>query len=715
MNSSFGQGQSYAQYRNRRKFRHCRILPDDRAKARCHHSGMQSPTRPLLAPKAVFDETIALIGSGDLGAAETRCRSALDKYPRDVNMLALHGALLVKLNRAAEAESRLLQVIAEAPTFAKPQEDLGHLLVTQNRALEALPYLERATHLDPKLENAWFTLGRALVMLGRGTEADVAFERCFALSPERRLMALAAEHQKEGRLDEAEHFYRRIIRHNPRNADAMRLLALIALKAGRDSEAESLLEKAISLAPDFGLAILDLGRLRKAQDRYGEALQCFDQAIALDPGNAQAHYQRGSTLAPASFTQEAIEAYEQCLQLRPGHVGALIGLGHVLKAVGRYEEAVASYDACIRQLPDFGETYWSLANLKTYRFDDATVAEMERHVSGAGLTAQSEVNFLFALGKAYEDRGDFDRAWNFYSSGNIRQRSEVSYDPVQTESMNDRLVRVFSAEFLQSRRGAGLADPAPIFIVGLPRSGSTLLEQILASHSQVEGTSELPYLGRVAMWLNRNRADGINYPEAARELQPSNFQSLGEDYLSFARMHRRSGAARFIDKNPNNFASIGFLSLILPNARIIDARRHPLDACLSCYRQLFAKGQTFTYDLTEIGEYYLQYQRMMDHWAEVLPGQVLTVQYEEVVADFETQVRRLLEFCGLPWEDACLRFYESDRPVRTPSSEQVRQPIYDRSVGHWRNYAAHLEELITVIAPIRDRYLRYEPAERNRK
>ncbi len=665
---------------------------------------MRSP----LAPKAVFDETIALINSGDLAAAEARCRSALETYPRDVNMLALLGALLIKLNRAADAEQMLLHAITHAPTFAKPHEDLGRLLVQQNRASEALPYLERATRLDPKLENAWFTLGKALALLGRGAEADQAFERCFALSPERRFMALAAEHQKEGRLDEAEHLYRRILRHNPRNVDAMRLLALIALKAGRDGEAESLLQKAISLAPDFLAAILDLGRLRKEQDRYGEALECFDRAIALDAANPQAHYLRGATLAPAAFTHEAIEAYQQCLTLRPGHIGALIGLGHVLKAVGRYQESVASYEECIRRRPDLGETYWSLANLKTYQFDDATVAEMERRVKGGGLTMQSEVNFLFALGKAYEDRGDFERAWTFYSTGNTKQRSEVAYDPVQTEAMNDRLVRVFSADFLQARRGVGNPDPAPIFILGLPRSGSTLLEQILASHSQVEGTSELPYLGRVATWLNRNRADGVNYPEAVRELEPRNFQSLGADYLAYAQMHRRLAASRFIDKMPNNFPNIGFLSLILPNARIIDARRHPLDACLSCYRQLFAKGQTFTYDLTEIGEYYLQYQRMMDHWAEALPGQVLTMQYEEVVADFETQVRRLLEFCGLGWEEACLRFYESERPVRTPSAEQVRQPIYDRSVGHWRNYAPHLDELITVIEPIRDRYRRYE-------
>jgi tetratricopeptide (TPR) repeat protein len=664
--------------------------------------------RNLLAPKAMFDEAIALINAGDLTAAEARCRASLDTYPRDVNMLALLGALLIKLSRPADAETLLRQVIAEAPTFAKPYEDLGHLLVQQDRAAEAVPVLERATHLDPKLEKAWFTLGKARAKLGQGNAADEAFEKCFALSPERRLMALAAEHQKEQRFEAAEPLYRRVLRQNPRNVDAMRLLAAISLKAGREAEAESLLRKAISLAPDFLAALLDLGRLRKDQDRYAEALECFDRAIALDDANAQAHYLRASTLSPAAFTHEAIAAYERCLQLHPGHLGALIGLGHVLKAVGRYDEAVSAYNQCIHQRPDLGESYWSLANLKTYRFDDSAVAEMERRASAGGLTAQSEVNFLFALGKAYEDRKDYDQAWSFYRAGNTKQRGEVAYDPVQTEATNDRLIEVFSAGFLQSRLGVGHPDPAPIFIVGLPRSGSTLLEQILSSHSQVEGTSELPYVGRVTHWLNRNRAQGVNYPEAVRELDPRDFERLGQDYLAYAQMHRRSGAPRFIDKMPNNFPSIGLLSLILPNARIIDARRHPLDACVSCYRQLFAKGQSFTYDLTEIGEYYLQYQRMMDHWAEVLPGRVLTVQYEEVVSDFESQVRRLLEFCGLGWEEACLRFYESDRPVRTPSSEQVRQPIYDRSIGHWRHYERHLDELLTVLAPIRERYRRHE-------
>jgi tetratricopeptide (TPR) repeat protein len=681
-----------------------------------------------LAPKTLFDEAIALINAGDSGAAEAKCRRALQEYPRDVNMRALLGALLIKLNRTDEAERTLREAIAEAPTFGKPHEDLGYLLVQLNRPADAVPMLQRATHLDPKLEKAWFTLGKALAMLGRGAEADRAFEQSFWLSPQRRFMAHAAEHQKEGRLEEAEHLYRRVLRHNPNNVDALRLLALISMQAGREGEAEDLLNKALTLAPDYLAAVLDLGQLRKEQDRYEDALKCFDHALALDPDSAQAQYFRASVLASAGFSEEAVEAYQRCLARRPAHVGALLGVGHVFKALGRYQEAVSAYQSCIKHRPALGEAYWSLANLKTFRFDDATIAEMESRVGerddtsgatasgssdaidsrGLGSATQSTVNFLFALAKAYEDRGDFERAWRYYSEGNAKQRGEVSYDPVQTEAMNDRLVSVFTTELLESKRGGGNPDPAPIFNVGLPRSGATLLEQILASHSQVEGTSELPYVGRIASWLNRNRAGGINYPEAVRELGTEDFARLGSDYLAHARVHRRTGAPRFIDKMPNKFPNLGLIALMLPNARIIDARRHPLDACLSCYRQLFAKGQGFTYDLMEIGEYYLQYQRLMDHWTQVLPDRVLTVQYEEVVADVETQARRMIEFCALPWEEACLKFYESERTVRTPSAEQVRQPIYDRSIGQWRRYAPHLEELMTVLEPIRARYRKYE-------
>jgi hypothetical protein len=287
-----------------------------------------------------------------------------------------------------------------------------------------------------------------------------------------------------------------------------------------------------------------------------------------------------------------------------------------------------------------------------------------------------------------------------------------NYDPVRDEVMNDEIVEVFNRDFLSENTGLGHPSAEPIFVVGLPRSGSTLIEQILASHSQVEGTSELPYAGSVATSLNRNRADGVNYPHAVRELNEEHFKRLGGDYLEFARIHRTEGKPFFIDKMPNNFPTVGFIHLILPNAKIIDARRYPLDSCLSSYRQLFARGQSFTYDLTEIGEYFIQYQRMMDHWHDVLPGRCLTVQYEEVVTDFENQVRRLLEYCELPFEDTCINFHQTERPVRTASSEQVRQPVYSKSVNFWRNHEEHLAELIEVLEPALPRYQQYESINR---
>jgi tetratricopeptide (TPR) repeat protein len=667
---------------------------------------MDAPT----VPRAVFDEAIRLIEAGELGAAEARCRAVLARHPSDVNMRALLGALLVKMDRRGEAEVLLRDVVEAAPEFAKPAEDLGYLLVQSGRAAEAVPFLERATRLDPTLERAWFTLGKAFAALGRGAESDAAFERSFERSPERRMMAHAAEHQKEGRIEEAERLYRRVLHANPGNVDALRLLASIAAAADHAEDAERMLEEALRLAPDFLLAILDLGQLYKEQDRYPEAIACFDRAVALDPAQPQAHFRRAGALARASFTPEAAAGYRRCLELRPRHAGAQLGLGHVLKAIGDYDGAVAAYEACMRITPDSGETYWSLANLKTYRFDDATIATMQAYAESAESSVQSRVNFLFALAKAFEDREDYARAFDHYRRGNALQRAQVAYDPVQTELVNDRIIETFTPALVESLRGAGDPDGAPIFILGLPRSGSTLLEHILASHPDVEGTAELPYVGRLATSLGAGGRGGTAYPEAMLAVEPARLTALGAEYLERARIHRRSTRTRFIDKMPNNFPNAGLIALMLPNARIIDARRHPLDACFSCWRQLFAKGQNFTYDLTEIGEYYVQYQRMMDHWARVLPARILTVQYEDVVADVGAEARRMLEFCGRPWDEGCLRFHESGRPVRTPSAEQVRQPIYDRSIGHWKRYEDRLGELLDVIAPLRDRYRAYETA-----
>ena len=663
----------------------------------------------IYAPKALFDEALELINAGDPVAAEKLCREAVERNPKDVNMSGLLGAVLIKRRRLEEAEQVLKRTIALAPTFAKAHEDLGYALLEQERYEEAVEVLQKAARLDPKLDAARFNLGKALASTGRGKEADAAFEASFELSPERKKLALAAKHHQEGRIEDAEQLYRQVLNNNPRNVDALRMLAMVAATAKRYDDAERLLHKAVGIAPDFLTAVVDLGRVLKEQDRFEEAIDCFKNAIAINPNNPHTHFLLASAYSPAALNHEAAREYRRALDLAPEHPGALLGLGNALKTIGKQDEAIKAYRDCIRVRPDNGEIYWSLANLKTYRFSDEQIAEMAARVDNPeGLTEQSEVNFLFALGKSHDDRQDYDKAWRYYARGNGKQRMLAQYDPVQTETINDAIVEVFDKALLEEKAGKGCPDRAPIFVLGLPRSGSTLVEQILASHSQVEGTSELPYLGRVAMSLNRNRADGVNYPEAVRELEAAHLTALGEDYINYAQLHRTEGKPFFIDKMPNNFPTIGFLNLILPQAKIIDARRHPLDACVGNFRQHYAKGQTFSYDLTDLGEYCLQYLRMMDHWHQALPGRILTVQYEEMVTDFENQARRLLDHCELPWEEACGRFYETERPVRTASSEQVRQPIYTDALNFWRNYERHLDELVEIVEPVRDRYRKYE-------
>ena len=656
------------------------------------------------APRSLFNDILALLQERKTEQALASCRETLSRYPDDINILGLLGATLGDQGKFEEAENILGKVIDLAPTFAKPYEDLGTLLMQQQRAEEAIPLLEKSVRLDPKMEEAHFQLGKALAMVGRGEEADAAFERSFALSPERGMMALAAEHHQAGRLEQAEKLCRQVLQKNPGHVDALRMLGLIAAAAGDLEDAEHLLRQALENAPDHVPAMFELGRVLKELDHHEQAIEVYREIVKLHPDNPKAHFRLAGVLGPAALTELSAAAYQRCLDLAPQHAGAWLGLGHMLKTLGRQDEGIEAYQRCLELEPDFGEAYYSLANLKTYRFDDAQIQEMKERVASESVKEVSEVNFLFALAKAYEDRGDFDQAWHYYEQGNDKQRILVSYDPVQTETVNNDLIEFFNAEFFKEHLNSGNPDRSPIFVLGMPRSGSTLVEQIIASHSQVEGTSELPYIGRISKSLNRNRADGMRYPQVLSELEPRHFHRLGQDYLQMAAMHRVEGTPRFIDKMPNNFPSVGLIHSILPNAKIIDARRHPMDACLGNLKQLYAKGQTFSYDQNDIGEYYLQYQRMMDHWDEVLPGKVLRVQYEDTVADLESQVLRILEYLELPWEDGCLNFYDTERAVRTASSEQVRQPIYTSGVGFWRNYEPYLEELQEVLEPILDRY-----------
>lgn len=661
-------------------------------------------------PSPLFNEVLRRIGTGDLAGAESLCRDSLARAGNDVNITALLGAVLVRAGRHAEAEQFLRQAIGMAPLFAKPWEDLGFVLVETGRTEDAVAALQRATQLDPEARGAWFSLGRALADLGRGKEADTAFETLFKLSPESGALAHGWRAHQEGRMADAEQHFRQVLRHNPGNLDAMRLLSSVMAKSNNVTEAEQLLRNVLEQAPGFVAARIDLGSFLREQDRFEEAIKEFRAALAIEPDEPRIHFLLAGTYAPAGLTDLAIESYRHALKSNPRHAGAWLGLAHVLKTVGRTGESIEAYRESARLRPGNGEIYWSLANLKTYRFSDEEIASMEEKLASGKISRLSEVNMRFALGKAFEDRGEYERAWGHYAAGNRKRREDERYDPVQTEMLNDAIRDVFGTGLMGRLANQGDPDPAPVFVVGLPRSGSTLLEQILASHSMVEGTAELPYIGRVASSLNLGRADGINYPAVARELDAATLRRLGRDYLDFAQMHRRRNRPRFVDKMPNNFPHAGFIKLILPNARIIDARREPMDTCVSCFRQLFARGQPFTYDLVDIGEYYLQYRRMMDYWHTVMPGHVLTVQYEELVGDFENQVRRLLAFCDLPFEENCLRFYETERPVRTASAQQVRRPLNSEAIGRWRHYEQHLDVLKEVLEPVLDQDRRQVPA-----
>lgn len=539
---------------------------------------------------------------------------------------------------------------------------------------------------------AWLKAGTALAQAGEGEAADGAFERYFALAPGRKWVAEGGERHRSGDLEGAAACYRKALAEDGDNVDALRLLGVACAHLGQAQEAERAARRAVERAPDFPAAWNDLGAVLSELDRAKEAVDAFERARRLSPKSPAAHAHLANALFVYGDLYGAERTYRQALALRADDAASLLGLGHVLKTIGRRDDAVASYRACLIARPLAGEAWWSLANLKTFRFSESDEAAMRALLASAEASDLARINVAYALGKAREDAGDYDAAFAHYAEGARWQRLRVRYDPVQTEAINSRIKAVFTPDLFAAHARLGCVDPAPIFIVGLPRSGSTLIEQILASHSQVDGTSELPIIGRIVQEIGRFRSDGVVYPEAVADLEAHDLRALGRAYLERAARHRGTRPF-FTDKMPNNFASVGLIALILPNAKIIDARRHPMDSCWGAFKQLFARGQAYSYDQFELGHFCREYDALMRHWDEVLPGRVLRVDYEAMVEDQEAQTRRLLDHCGLPFEENCLRFHETARAVNTASSEQVRQPIYRSGMGAWRRFAPHLGEM----------------------
>lgn len=645
-----------------------------------------------------FSSALSQLRSGNAEEAARLCDQSLQQHPGDANFLCLAGKANLVLKNFGVAEKRVAEAINLFPDFALAYETYGDLMLVQGKAAKARASYETAMRLDPAHGAIHDKIDRARKIESSGSTGP-AQPAPSTRSHFQAEMQKAREFENKGDVRAAEMIYREILTQDSNHVEAARLLAGIAAKHKRYRDAEIFLKKAIEVAPDYTPAWVDLANLQREADKFDDAVKSARQVLKLAPDNAESHMVYASAIGMAGEHEEAIKAYQDALAIAPDRAGAICGMAHHQKTIGRQDEAIASYRRAIAVKPDHAEAYWSLANLKTFRFKDNEIEAMQELLSHKNLADEARAQLHNALGLEYESRKDYGSAFENFEKCNVLCRQVESYDPVDTESTYGRIIELFDDDFFAKNSGVAEAEISPILVVGLPRSGSTLIEQILASHSQVDGTHELGDLSRAVQSVRREHSRRSRFPEALADLRRGDWRKIGEEYLRRTEIFR-SGAPCFVDKNPNNFIYVGILRLALPNAKIINAMRHPLDSCLGSFKQLFASGQPFTYDMTELGEYYLQYRRLMNHWHETLPGFVLDVQYEDVVSDLETQVDRILDFCELPFEEACLRFHETERAVKTASSEQVRRPIYSSSVNLWRNYESNLGELVHILKPL---------------
>lgn len=660
---------------------------------------MTTASRPE-SVRDLVDSVLALARADRLDDACALCREYLSAHPDEVNLVAVLGALLIRQGAYDEAQQFLKRAIELEPRFAKPREDLGVLYLATQRPADAVAAFESAIHLDSRQASLYYGLATALERCGRRDEAEAARARFLALSPGGKALSEAAQHFLAGRTDHAETICGGILAKEPQNVHAMRLLARICADSHRDAAAEGLLRRMISIAPDFLLAHRDLAWFFLDRSRFHEAVDALRRAVTIKPDAADLYLALGDTLSIVGRSTGALAAYDSVLELNPDDPRALLGRGHMLRIQGRRDESIAAYRHCTVARPDQGDAWWSLASFRGFAFTVAERDAMRRQLAGAEPGSDSAIALEFAIARACESDGDYEQAWARYLSANDAKRRKVSYDPVELETQHDLRLRVFDERFMAQAGTSGTGRTIkPIFITGMPRSGSTLIEQILACHGDVEGCGELPYVIMLTATPGKDREGGAHYPDSVAGLSGDEWLLLGDDYLRHSLAHRRENTACFTDKMPANFGHLGFIRMMLPEAVFIDARRNALDTCVANYRQLFAQGKNQSYDLLELGEYYLEYLRVMQHWESVMPGRILTVQYEDVVRDLEGQVRRLLAHCGLPFDERCLRFHESRRQVNTASAEQVREPIYEDAVGYWKHYESKLGALQEILAP----------------
>ena len=629
--------------------------------------------------------------------------NAVPDYPPAVLVLA---SARRRAGNPQAALTLLEPLLQSQPEWAAAHFERGLSLAAMSHGDEAIQALRKTVRLKPEHPEAWRYLADHLLATGDSAGGDAAYVRHVRCATRDPALQQAAAAMLENDIPKAERLLKGHLLQAPTDVPAIRMLAEVAVRCARNTDAEKLLLRCLELAPGFAAARYNYAVLLHRQNQSSEALVEIERLLAVDPDNPSYRNLCAVILSRIGEYERSSRIYAKLLEEYPANAKVWLSYGHVLKTEGRKHECIDAYRKSIARDPEFGEAYWSLANFKTFRFAEADLAEMHAKLEQPAVDEANRVHLHFALGKAYEDAGAYAQSFEQYAKGNALHRTRNPYDAELNSARCQRLKESFSRDLFRRHEGAGCDAPDPIFIVGMPRSGSTLLEQILSSHSAVEGTTELPELISMAKDLREQAgSDEIAvYAEVLASKSAAELRKLGEQYIERTRVHRKTDKPYFIDKMPNNFLHVGMIQLVLPKAKIIDARRHPISCCFSNFKQHYARGQNFSYSLTDMGSFYRDYVELMAHFDALLPGRSHRVIYERTVEDTEAEVRRVLDYCGLPFEAACLRFYENERPVRTASSEQVRQPIYREGVEQWRNYQEWLDPLKAALGPVLDAY-----------
>ena len=616
-------------------------------------------------------------------------------FPNELNSIYLLIDCFIKINKPIEA----LEYTHKALSFKK---DDKKLLLLEIRLNEFLERDSEAIFLLKAFINKFsdFTalkqLTNLLVKQDKADEADDVVKEFFENNEDYGLLYKGVRHLHASRYRKAEDAFKKVLIEDENNIDALRFMGILAFKSGNHDIAEAMLTKALKLDPTYSLVWANLAQVFSVTGQLDKAKKSFKNILNMEPKNGLIWAEYGTVLTKLANYQEGKDAYLKALEFKPNSPRVHLSLGHVYKTMGEIDNSINSYKNTIFQNNLSGEAYWSLANLKTYSFSENEIRDMEETLNG-DMTDIERSQMHFALGKAYEVMKDYDKSFKNYFKGNKVKKGLIKYSSDDTTQNTKKILEFFNQENIKNLSKSSTNDQDPIFVLGMPRSGSTLVDQIISSHSKVDGTQELPNIIKIAAELNADEQS--NYPEVLKELDDVQLSDLGKNYI-LETAWARDRAPFFIDKMPNNFIHIGLIKTILPNAKIIDTRRDPMDTCFSCFKQFFARGQLFTYSLEDLGNYYSDYIRAMNHWHNIYGKDILTVHYDNVINKTEETIRELIDYCNLPFEQECLEFYKSSRPVKTPSAEQVRQPIYKSGLNYWKNYENHLSPLKKIIDEI---------------